>query len=184
MSLWGENGLMACLGADSVSSYECYLQITSLGTSYSGTMSLWTWFLDPCAASTALRQASATARHVFCGWIRPGECCILKPAFQCASVEHKPSSLCRLSSFYKGWKNLTLSAIKYSRNREEIVQENKFELVLYGFMEAFYCYAYIPTYIFLITSELVLIYLFSRVIAFRHMENFISGVFAFFFISL
>lgn len=48
-------------------------------------------------------------------------------------------------------------------------------------MEAFYCYAYIPTYIFLITSELVLIYLFSRVIAFHHMENFISGVFAFFF---
>lgn len=67
MSLWGENGLMACSGADSVSSYECYLQITSLGTSYSGTMSLRTWFLDPRAASTALRQASATATHVFCG---------------------------------------------------------------------------------------------------------------------
>lgn len=70
----------------------------------------------------------------FCGWIRPGECCILKPAFQCASVEHKSSSLCRCSSFYKGWKNLTLRAIKYWRGREKIVQGSKSELVLCGFI--------------------------------------------------
>lgn len=44
-----------------------YLQLIFLKTSYSGTMSLRTWFLDQCAASTVLRQASAIARHVFCG---------------------------------------------------------------------------------------------------------------------
>lgn len=113
---------------------EQYLQLIFSKTSYSGTMSSRTWFLNQRAASTVLRQASAIARHVFCGWIRPGECCILKPAFQCAFVEHKPSSLCRLSTFYKGWKNQTLSAIKYWRSKEKIVQEHKLELVLYGFI--------------------------------------------------
>lgn len=58
---------MAFMGADSVISYEWYLQLIFLKTSYSGTMSLRTWFLDRRAASTVLRQASAIARHVFCG---------------------------------------------------------------------------------------------------------------------
>lgn len=115
----GKQSHMAFLVANSVISYveithfsEWYLWLTLLNTLYSGTMSLSTWFLGQPAASTALRQASATARHVFCSWIRPGECCISKPAFQCAFIEHKPSSLCRLSSFYKGWKNLTFKRCK------------------------------------------------------------------------
>lgn len=65
MLLGGKHGFMAFRGADSVISYEWYLQLTFLKTFQSGTMSLWTWFLDQRAASTALRWASAAARHVF-----------------------------------------------------------------------------------------------------------------------